>query len=121
MREVNVAFGSIAAPSLSNIGWTSGWPAEDMTVEFLAGATLGSRPREKNARALKTMVDMILNEEDFLTLTRESFAGKTHGNGLNNQNQLLRLGSDRFTQITFLRWKAWRGKDLNAVPIVYHQ
>jgi hypothetical protein len=123
--QVNVAFGSIAAPKFVEykVGPLDG-PAEDMTVEFLAEQLWGSRPREGNEmRALKTMVDMILNEEDFLTLTRESFAGKTHGNGLNNHEPAPPglVGSDRFTQITILFTVegTWRGKDLNAVPLSF--
>jgi hypothetical protein len=51
-----------------------------MTVEFLAEQLWGRGLAKETKCALKTMVDMILNE-DFLALTRESFAGKTHGNG----------------------------------------
>lgn len=123
--QVNVAFGSIATPKFVEfkVGPLDG-PAEDMTVERLSEQLWGSRPREGNEmRALKTMVDMILNEDDFLTLTSESFAGKTHGNGLNNHEPAPPglVGSDRFTQITILFTVegTWRGKDLNAVPLSF--
>jgi hypothetical protein len=123
--QVNVAFGSISAPKFVEykVGPLDG-TAENMTVERLAEQLWGSRPREGNEmRALKTMVDMILNEEDFLTLTSESFAGKTHGNGLNNHEPAPpgMVGSDRFTQITILFTVegTWRGKDLNAVPLSF--
>jgi hypothetical protein len=123
--QANVAFGSIATPKFVEykVGPLDG-PAEDMTVERLSEQLWGSRPREGNEmRALKTMVDMILNEDDFLTLTSESFAGKTHGNGLNNHEPAPPglVGSDRFTQITILFTVegTWRGKDLNAVPLSF--
>jgi hypothetical protein len=123
--QANVAFGSIATPKFVEykVGPLDG-PAEDMTVELLSEQLWGSRPREGNEmRALKTMVDMILNEDDFLTLTSESFAGKTHGNGLNNHEPAPPglVGSDRFTQITILFTVegTWRGKDLNAVPLSF--
>jgi hypothetical protein len=123
--QVNVAFGSIATPKFVEykIGPLDG-PADDMTVERLAEQLWGSRPREGNEmRALKAMVDEILNEDDFLTLTSESFAGKTHGNGLNNHEPAPPglVGSDRFTQITILFTVegTWRGKDLNAVPLSF--
>jgi hypothetical protein len=123
--QANVNFGSIATPKF--VEYKVGpldVPAEDMTVERLSEQLWGSRPREGNEmRALKTMVDLILNEDDFLTLTSESFAGKTHGNGLNNHEPAPPglVGSDRFTQITILFTVegTWRGKDLNAVPLSF--
>lgn len=123
--QANVAFGALAAPKFVEykVGPLDG-PAEDMTVTRLAEQLWGSRPREGNEmRALKTMVDMILNEEEFQTLTRESFAGKTHGAGLNNHEPAPPglVGADRFTQITILFTVegTWRGKDLNAVPLSF--
>jgi hypothetical protein len=123
--QANVAFGSIATPKFVEykVGPLDG-PVEEMTVEMLSEQLWGSRPREGNEmRALKAMVDSILNEEDFLTLTSESFAGKTHGNGLNNHEPAPPglVGSDRFTQITILFTVegTWRGKDLNAVPLSF--
>jgi hypothetical protein len=70
------------------------------------------------------MVDMILNEEDFLTLTRESFAGKTHGNGLNNHEPAPPGLVDRIAlhRLQFFTVEGtWRGGSQCRSLIVYHQ
>lgn len=74
-------------------------------------------------RALKTMVDLILTETDMATITSESFASKIHGAGLNNHEPAPPglIGSHRTTQIllNFDVEGAWRGKDLNLVPMSF--
>lgn len=124
--QVNVAFGSLPEPKFVEykVGPLSATP-EEMTIERIGEDQLwGSRPREGNEmRALKTMVDYILTEDDFLTITSQSFAGKTHGAGLNNHEPAPPglVGSDRFTQIlvSFNVGGTWRGKDLNIVPLSF--
>jgi len=86
--QVNVAFGSLPEPKFVEykVGPLSA-NAEDMHVTRLSDTDQlwGSRPREGNEmRAIKTMVDYILNEDELAIICSESFAGKTHGKGLNN-------------------------------------
>jgi len=125
--QVNVAFGSLSKPKFVEykVGPLSA-KRKDMRVRRLSGVDQiwGSRPREGNEmRALKTMVDYILNEDEFLTICRESFAGKTHGNGLNNHEPAPPglIGVERKTQIliNFAIEGTWRGKDLNVVPLSF--
>ena len=95
-----------------------------MTVEKLSDQVWNSRPREGNEmRALKAMVSEILNEDDFIIITSESFAGKTHGDGLSD-HELAPPGlvpEERFTQIRimFAVEGTWRGKDLNPLPLSF--
>jgi len=121
--KVNIAFGSLEEPYFAEykVGPLS---SSEMTAEKLSDQLWGSRPREGNEmRALKTMVDYILNEDDFKVICAESFAGKTHGNGLNNHEPAPPglKGSERHTQIlvAFTISGTWRGKDLNLVPLSF--
>ena len=104
--RVNVNFGGLAEPKFSEykVGPLSALP-EEMTVEKLSDQVWNSRPREGNEmRALKTMVSEILNEDDFVIITSESFAGKTHGDGLSD-HELAPPGlipEQRFTQIRII-------------------
>jgi len=123
--KVNVAFGQLDPPKFSEykVGPLGAEPGS-MVVEKIADQLWGSRPREGNEmRALKTMVDMILTEPDMQTITRESFAGKTHGVGLNNHEPAPpgTAGAQRTTQIliNFAVEGTWRGKDLNIMPMSF--
>jgi hypothetical protein len=67
------------------------------------------------------MVDMILNEEDFLTLPANRLLERRTAMA-EQSDQLLRLGSDRFTQITIFTVEgvARKGSQCRSL-IVYHQ
>jgi hypothetical protein len=125
--QVNVAFGALDEPKFVEykIGPLSS-TAELMDITRLndIDQLWNSRPREGNEmRALKAMVDEILNEEDFFTICTESFAGQTHGNGLDNHELAPPglVGKERYTQIrvSFAIEGTWRAKDLNAVPLSF--
>jgi hypothetical protein len=125
--QVNVAFGALDEPKFVEykVGPLNS-AAEELTVSRLndIDQLWNSRPREGNEmRALKAMVDEIMNEDDFVTITTESFAGKTHGNGLDNHELAPPglVGKERYTQvrIMFSVEGTWRAKDLNAVPISF--
>ena len=98
-----MAFGSLTDPKFSEykVGPLN-LPADEMTITKLSDQLWGSRPREGNEmRALKTMVDLILNEEDLKTICSESFGGAIHGAGLNNHEPAPPglIGAERKTQI----------------------
>lgn len=125
--QVNVIFGGLAEPLFLEykVGPLS-YPGEEMMVTRLndIDQLFNSRPREGNEmRALKAMVDIILNEPDFLIITSESFGNKTHGAGLDNHELAPPglAGNDRFTQIriSFDVVGTWRAKDLNALPFSF--
>merc|ERR1719198_528023 len=101
MACVNVAFGELATPKFTE--YTVGpLDSDTMTITKVADQLWGLRPREGNEMlALKTMVDLILNEDDLKTIQMESFDGKWHGNGLNNHEPAPpgMIGEERKTQI----------------------
>ena len=120
--QVNIAFGSLPKPKFVEykIGPLNVNVA-NMIVSRLSDIdqVWGSRPREGNEmNALKTMVDYILNEDELSTICSESFAGKTHSNGLNNHELAPPglIGAERKTKIliNFAIDGTWRGKDLNV-------
>lgn len=142
-----MAFGSLTDPKFSEykVGPLN-LPANEMTITKLSDQLWGSRPREGNEmRALKTMVDLILNEEDLKTICSESFGGAIHGAGLNNHEPAPPglIGAERKTQIVvnfnievrhqcnaspeLARWQGGRrggqairsGQDLPGLYIVY--
>lgn len=123
--KVNVAFGGLDAPKFTEykVGPLDA-AVGDVTVTKLADQLWGSRPREGNEmRALKTMVDLILNEDGMKTICSESFGGATHGAGLNNHEPAPPglVGNQRKTQI-LINFKidgTWRGKDLHLVPLSF--
>lgn len=123
--RVNVNFGGLPEPSFNEyqVGPLASAP-EEMTIEKLTDQIWNTRPREGNEmRALKAMVSEILNEDDFIIITSESFAGKAHGDGLSD-HELAPPGliaEERFTQIRvmFAVDGTWRGKDLNPVPLSF--
>eukprot|EP00927_Polykrikos_kofoidii_P084832 TRINITY_DN9053_c0_g1_i2.p1 TRINITY_DN9053_c0_g1~~TRINITY_DN9053_c0_g1_i2.p1 ORF type:complete len:948 (+),score=134.45 TRINITY_DN9053_c0_g1_i2:77-2920(+) len=122
--RVNIAYGQCATPYFVEyqVGPLDG-DATDMTATKLASQPWGSRPREGNEmRALKTMVDIILNEPRMQQITTESFGGN-HGIELNNHEPAPPgiLADERKTQI-LINYKidgTWRGKDLALVPLSF--
>lgn len=73
-------------------------------------------------RALKLMTDIILNEAEFQTLTKESFGG-VHGIELNNHELAPpgRKATDRLTivRIDYAIQGTWRGKDMCVLPLSF--
>ena len=114
-----MAFGSLTDPKFSEykVGPLN-LPADEMTITKLSDQLWGSRPREGNEmRALKTMVDLILNEEDLKTICSESFGGAIHGAGLNNHEPAPPglIGAERKTQIV-VNFKIEVRHQCNASP-----
>ena len=114
-----MAFGSLTDPKFSEykVGPLN-LPANEMTITKLSDQLWGSRPREGNEmRALKTMVDLILNEEDLKTICSESFGGAIHGAGLNNHEPAPPglIGAERKTQIV-VNFKIEVRHQCNASP-----
>lgn len=120
---ISVAFGGLATPKFTEYK-VGPLDAASMTITKGDDQLWGSRPREGNEMlALKTMVNLILNEEDMKTIQMESFDGKWHGNGLGDHEPAPPglLGHERRTQIlvNFAIEGTWRGKDMNIVPLSF--
>jgi len=123
--EVHIALGALETPRFVEykVGPLDG-PAAEMEVIFLSDQLFNSRSREGNEmRALKLMVDLILNEPEMQTITQESFGGAVHGTGLNNHEPAPPglIGTERKTPIlvNYAIQGTWRGKDLHLVPLSF--
>lgn len=126
--KVNVNFGGIPEPKFMEYKVGPLDVNDDdlpaMTVTQVNGVQRwDSRPREGNEmRALKNMVDIMLNEDRMKTICQESF-GATHGDGLNNHEPAPPgiAPYQRTTQIliNYAIGGTWRGKDLHLVPLSF--
>jgi len=122
--KVNVAFGQCATPYFKEykVGPLDG-NAADMTMTELAKQPWGSRPREGNEMAaLGAFVNIMMNEDDFATLTRESFGG-VQGEELNHHKMAPPgLGTDERKTMIRIDYKikgTWRGKDMVVLPLSF--